>query len=773
MQELWLARLEWDDSLPTDIQTRWVDYREQLTQLFEIRIPRWVGRHHENLGVEIHGFADASTRAYAAAVYLRVIHSFSEIRTHLLVARTKVAPIKTISIPRLELNAIVLLSRLITWVSTALDYGYVPRYGWTDSTVALAWVSQHPSRWKTYVANRVSEIQSVNPTIKWNHAPSEQNPADCASRGISTSDLKTHPLWWNGPLWLRQPSPAWPDQTKREGVTRTILTEAARASVQHVNGDPEWDLPDTYSTWTSLVRATANAKKFIAKLKARHTAHGNFESTLTCEELKNAELFWLTTVQTSQFALELESLQKTGSIHRSSRLKALQPFIGEDKLLHIGGRLERAFLSYAERHPIILADHRVVRLLISKTHKVTLHGGTQLTLRVLRQQYWIISARSLVKQHIRNCVICVRNRAKPLNQKMAALPARRVNPAPPFSSVGLDYAGPFLVTTHAARGQRTYKHFVAVFVCFVTKAVHLECVEDYSTSAFLAAFSRFTSRRGLPTHVHSDNGTNFQGADRELYRAWKSINNDEELRASVVNDKISWHFSPPAAPHFGGLWEAAVKGFKLHFKRIAGARTLSRAEFVTLLCKIEACLNSRPLAAQSDDPSDLAAITPGHFLIGRPLLAVPEESVAGANPGTLSRWQHVREMEESFWRRWSQEYLHSLQTRSKWTDAQANARIGELVLLKDKLLPPTQWKLARIVETHPGSDGLVRVVTLRTANSELRRPIVQTPINSRTKSLVCHVLCCTRRVQGGRYVREQQCEPFRSIKALSKDIVSR
>nr|XP_012215649.1 PREDICTED: uncharacterized protein LOC105668053 [Linepithema humile] len=617
MQELWLARLEWDDPLPTDIQTRWVDYREQLTQLFEIRIPRWVGRHHENLGVEIHGFADASTRAYAAAVYLRVIHSFSEIRTHLLVARTKVAPIKTISIPRLELNAIVLLSRLITWVSTALDYGYVPRYGWTDSTVALAWVSQHPSRWKTYVANRVSEIQSVNPTIKWNHVPSEQNPADCASRGISTSDLKTHPLWWNGPLWLRQPSPAWPDQTKREGATRTILTEAARASVQHVNGDPEWDLPDTYSTWTLLVRATANAKKFIAKLRARHTAHGNFESTLTCEELKNAELFWLTTVQTSQFALELESLQKTGSIHRSSRLKALQPFIGEDKLLRLGGRLERAFLSYAERHPIILADHRVVRLLISKAHKVTLHGGTQLTLRVLRQQYWIISARSLVKQHIRNCVICVRNRAKPLNQKMAALPARRVNPAPPFSSVGLDYAGPFLVTTHAARGQRTYKHFVAVFVCFVTKAVHLECVEDYSTSAFLAAFSRFTSRRGLPTHVHSDNGTNFQGADRELYRAWKSINNDEELRASVVNDKISWHFSPPAAPHFGGLWEAAVKGFKLHFLNvIAGARTLSRAEFVTLLCKIEACLNSRPLAAQSDDPSDLAAITPGHFLIG-------------------------------------------------------------------------------------------------------------------------------------------------------------
>jgi len=212
------------------------------------------------------------------------------------------------------------------------------------------------------------------------------------------------------------------------------------------------------------------------------------------------------------------------------------------------------------------------------------------------------------------------------------------------------------------------------------------------------------------------------------------------LRASVVNEKMKWHFSPPAAPHFGGLWEAAVKSFKVHLRRVAGARTLSRAEFSTLLCKIEACLNSRPLTAQSDDPSDLTAITPGHFLIGRPLLAAPEESVADESLGTLSRWQHVRAMQEVFWRRWSQEYLHSLQTRSKWTDAQSNVRIGELVLLKDNLLPPTQWKLARITETHPGPDGLVRVVSLRTAHSEYRRPIVQVcrlPISTENDDTKC------------------------------------
>ncbi|XP_018373144.1 PREDICTED: uncharacterized protein LOC108767666 [Trachymyrmex cornetzi] len=231
---------------------------------------------------------------------------------------------------------------------------------------------------------------------------------------------------------------------------------------------------------------------------------------------------------------------------------------------------------------------------------------------------------------------------------MGELPAARVNPSPPFAHIGVDYAGPFNILPFVGRGQKTRKHYVALFVCLATRAVHLEMVEDYSADGFLSAFRRFSSRRGLPRRMYSDNGTNFHGADRELQRQFQSMMHDPAIRDSIAVDKVDWEFIPLAAPHFGGLWEAGVKSFKGHLRRAIGARTISRAEFATLLCQIEACLNSRPIAALSDDPSDMSALTPGHFLIGRPLIAGPEESVLEINADRLSHWQLVSSMREQF-----------------------------------------------------------------------------------------------------------------------------
>lgn len=325
---------------------------------------------------------------------------------------------------------------------------------------------------------------------------------------------------------------------------------------------------------------------------------------------------------------------------------------------------------------------------------------------------------------------------------MGSLPPSRMTPSSPFTHTGVDYAGPFHISLSVDRGQRSTKDYVALFVCLCTKAIHLEDIDDYSTSGFCAAFQRFVSRRGLPSHMYSDNNTNFQGADRELQRSFAALKSDPLIAEVLVNDGVTWHFIPAAAPHFGGLWEAGVKSFKHHFKRVMGSRTLSRAEFATLLCKIEACLNSRPIAALSDDPDDLSSLTPGHFLIGRPLNSVPEESVLEIDSARLSWWQLVRAMQEQIWHCWSKDYLHSLHLRNKWPRAQPEVRLNELVLIKNPLLPSSKWELARVQETHPGTDGHVRVVTLRTARSVYKRPIAQicrlpvppnTPTNVLTK----------------------------------------
>jgi hypothetical protein len=235
LQELWLLKNDWDAPIPQELVQRWKDYVDDLPHLARARVPRWTGQRKENSSLELNGFADASSRAYATVVYLRVIHSESNFQVNLICAKTKVAPVKTISIPRLELNAVVLLSRLLIWTQQALSLSSVPTYGWTDSTITLAWLQQHPSKWTTYVANRVSEVQTALSGAAWHHVPSKKNPADCTSRGLSASMLLSHDLWWNSPAWLRRSSTMWPKRDPAMSVDKTtskeISTEARKVIV--------------------------------------------------------------------------------------------------------------------------------------------------------------------------------------------------------------------------------------------------------------------------------------------------------------------------------------------------------------------------------------------------------------------------------------------------------------------------------------------------------------------------------------------------------------
>jgi len=276
----------------------------------------------------------------------------------------------------------------------------------------------------------------------------------------------------------------------------------------------------------------------------------------------------------------------------------------------------------------------------------------------------------------------------------------------------------------SGRGVASRKAYIAIFVCMATRAVHLEIVDGYSTPAFLGAYARFAARRGLPASIYSDNGTTFVGADREMTVAFRAALRDPNFQNRTAADNVSWHFIPPAAPHFGGLWEAGVRSVKHHLRRMVGAHTLTFEEMYTLLCGIEACLNSRPLAPLSDTLDDYEPLTPGHFLIGGALTARPEPSTLNLRENRLSRWQLVRRLTEQFWKVWQTDYVNTLQQRTKWRHGLTHdIRVGRLVLLRNSLLPPCKWELGRIILHHPGSDGLTRVVTVKTATSEYKRPL--------------------------------------------------
>ncbi|XP_073847138.1 uncharacterized protein isoform X2 [Musca autumnalis] len=310
---------------------------------------------------------------------------------------------------------------------------------------------------------------------------------------------------------------------------------------------------------------------------------------------------------------------------------------------------------------------------------------------------------------------------------MGNLPNVRLNITRPFKHSGVDYAGPITIKASTLRSATTSKGYICLFICMVTKAIHLEAVTDLTTNAFLAAFRRFISRRGACTDLYSDCGTNFVGASKELEVIYNKAKNSlpEELLQALSLNGTDWHFIPPASPNFGGLWEAGVKSTKHHLKRIVNDRVLTFEELTTLLCQIESCLNSRPLAPLSIDPTNCDALTPAHFLVGEPTTCIQETSLLDTNINHLTRWKCVEKMKQHFWTRWRSEYLNSLQSRPKWLSPTSMPKVGDLVLIADERCGPGQWLLGRIQQTHPGADGYVRVVSVQTKNKIIKRPITK------------------------------------------------
>jgi len=716
LQDLWLAGLDWDEALPPTLQTRWLRFASSLSDLDRLSIPRWTGISSH---LELHGFSDASERAYAAVVYVRGTGPSGVWCSSLLVAKTKVAPAKPVSIPRLELCGALLAARLLQRTATGLGLAASDLYAWTDAKVVLAWLRGHPSRWKPFIANRVAAVQELVPADRWKHVPTKENPADPATRGITPAELSEFRLWWRGPGWLEGPADSWPNEApvdREEGEERRIFAVVTAAQ------DQENELLVRFSSFSRLIRVTAYCARFLRDEPRPGTA------LLSAGELERCRLRWLRIAQRLDYAREIEALSRGEPVPRRSPLRALRPILGPDGLIRVGGRLEHSPLTFEEKHPVILAKGNHLSLLLARdAHHRTLHGGPQLTRSVLGRRYWIVHANSLIRSVVHACVKCARFRGATAQQQMGQLPVDRVRAARPFWSAGVDYAGPIQLRASKGRGIKSFKGYVCLFVCMATKAVHLEAVSDLTTASFIAAFHRFVARRGHCARLASDNGTNFRGADRELREMFNAAAEFyKDCRAQLATDGTEWSFIPPSAPHFGGLWEAGVKSTKHHLRRVLGDHLLTYEELSTLLCRVEACLNSRPLYPMSAEAADLAALTPGHLLLGEAPINVPEPPYNSGGAGQPKlRWQLVATMRDHFWSRWSKEYLQHLQQLGKWRDRSANLQPGTIVLLKDELLPPGKWALGRIREARPGADGLVRVVTVDTATSRLTRPITK------------------------------------------------
>ncbi|XP_058827183.1 uncharacterized protein LOC131687148 [Topomyia yanbarensis] len=580
MQELWLLHCDWDDSVPDIVQEKWNQYQQQLPKIAEYTVDRYA--FLPNSKVQLHTFSDASESAYGACVYARSIDNHGNIRVQLLASKSRVAPLKRITLPRLELCAAVVGSQLFSHVVKALQMEVSDARFWSDSTITIQWLQAPPHTWKTFVANRVSEIQANTHGYRWSHIAGNENPADLVSRGMSVEEFLASYLWKYGPEWLRLSEKHWPETAPIPAVLDNVEIRRVVAPILRTKpfSNPIFC---RYSSFSKLVRVTAHCLRFVRNIREKARAQPQDSTVqgagklLTTQQLSDAEIRLIQLAQIDAFKQEINDLK-------------------------------------------MIARHY---------HLKMLHGGGQLTLAAMREQYWPVHGRRLIHSVIRKCLPCAKVNPVPAQQQTGQLPVARVTPSRPFTVTGIDYAGPLYLKPPHKRAAPT-KAYICIFVCFSTKAVHIELVSDLTTSAFLAALRRFISLRGLPKHIHSDNGKNFEGARNELRDLYLMLQNDrvmEAIQSHLSNKGITWHMTPPKAPHFGGLWEAAVKVAKKHLQRQLGNVRLSFEDMATVLSQIEASMNSRPLTPMSEDPSDFTALTPGHFLIGSSMHALPEPDI--------------------------------------------------------------------------------------------------------------------------------------------------
>jgi hypothetical protein len=721
-QEICRLKCSWDEPLIPEHEIAWKKWINDLPRLTSYSLPRcYRPFEFEDSICELHIFCDGSEVGYGAVAYLRFENKSGEIHCILALAKSRLAPLKRMTIPRLELTAAKLAVIIKCTLEKEIDFDISRIFFWTDSTVTLKYINNTTKRFQRFVANRVAFIHERTEPDQWFYVFSKQNPADYASRGVPIRKFLELKDWSNGPSFLYEPKTCWPKLRELAEIDESDPEVCKEKRILAVKTEPGGIglIAANTSSWIRLKRKIA----WLIKIKNRLLKHDENNEISQCD-LDKAELVLMRYLQKQSFPKELKLLLQDLPVPEKSSLSKLNPFLDENGLMRVGGRLRNAERgNSAQCHPIILPkQHHISRLIILYTHEKVGHLGRETTLAALREHFWIIQANSATRNLLKKCVICRKQQGKTSQQIMADLPKDRLQgDHAPFTNVGIDYFGPFYVK----RGRSTEKRYGVIFSCLESRAVHLEIAYSLDTSSFLNVLRRFISRRGQPQLIRSDNGTNLVGGNSELKRSieeWNQI----QIKNTLQQKNTEWIFHPPAASNFGGVWEREIRTARkiLNSLLLEQRIKLSDDNLATLMCEVEAIMNQRPLTTVSDDPLDPQPLTPNDLLMTKSQIKTtfPPGLFSPSDTYTKKRWRQVQYLTDVFWKRWRQEYISQLQQRQKWIRPSRNFVVNDIVLISQQNLPRNQWPLGRVTSVTE-KDGKVRVARIKTIDSEIERPI--------------------------------------------------
>ena len=714
LQTLCKAQITWDEELPQYQLEKWQTWIQDLYNIKKIAIPRCINSNNKSRK-EIVGFCDASKHAYAAVIYLRCIDDKNNVTSNLIISKSRVSPMKSLSIPRLELLGAVLLVRLGSTVRNCLQLWDISNTTYfSDSMNVIYWI-RGSKRWNTYVSKRLEEIYNLSSKSQWHYCPSQENPADYPTRGMDMKELLQSRKWFYGPAFISETNMI-KEFTEVSTPSKECLAEELKISTTCVSIVPHSvsniiELKK-YSKYMKLLRVTAFTLMFIY-LRIRK------QKVTFLDMIERAEKLWILNEQKTHYPEVIDKV--TGEISQRKRnpVKQLDLFIDSEGILRCSGRYKYTDITFKSRFPILLPKYsHLTSLIVQYKHVKVKHGGMKATLLELRDEFWIPQARKAVQIIINKCVVCRRINAKSyIAPNPPPLPPIRLSELPPFTHTGVDYAGPLYLKERGC--QDSYKAYIALFTCASSRAIHLELVPSMSSPSFRNCLIRFVSIWGAPRYMISDNAKSFKKSAEDL----NCIITRSPTQEYLEDNRIVWFFYLEKSPWWGGFIERLVSSVKSPLRKILYRTFLSYDDMSTLLKEIQSILNSRPITYIYNDDIE-EPLTPSHLLIGKRSTQLPiTGNVIDDNNAPN---QYRRMLVNKFQTRWKKEYLSELQdyhiNRQRSHNQDNCPNIGDVVIMKEDS-PRTNWKLARVTNIFTGRDGKVRSIEVKKPNREItRRP---------------------------------------------------
>ena len=715
-------KLDWDTPLPEQIRKDWSEVKSKIPDLVKLKFPRAL-KPMIAIGKPILIiFSDGSEHAYGAVAYLRWELENGSYDVRLIMAKSRMAPLKTVDIVRIELSGAVMSTRLRATIQKEMQIQFDRVIHLVDSEIVHAMIHRQSYGFNTYVANRVGEIHQSTDSSEWAWLPGKMNVADITTRGSHPDDLESESDWQKGQQFLTTVLQEWPirfEVNKSVSLPETKETRNQKEGFTNFVGIAHMQetLADRidasrFSNWRRLQYVTARIIRLYKRFR-RDEERQHVGRDIDSQDLRMAEEFWIKDAQ--------KSLDKGKCIKLRPESK--------DGILVVGGRTERWLgCTWNQQQFVLLPkDSQISRLIARYEHQSGGHLGLAASISKVRSKYWIIGIRTMMKDIIRKCRHCKEKLKAMHGQAMSPLPIERIQPSPPFMFVGIDYFGPYAVKGEVQKRVRG-KAYGTVITCFSSRAVYVDVAHDLSTDGFLQVLRRFATMRGWPRKIYSDKGTQFVRASNELKSIIAGLDWDEIKRFCLYPTRgTEWKFAPPDGQWFNGVTESMVKSVKRALNAAIGVNVLQFSELQTCLFEAAELVNERPIGPHPSSPEEGIYLSPNDLILGRSTARIPQGKFK-ERTSDKHRFDFIQMIVDSFWKRWMQEVYPNMVIEPKWHTERRNLRAGDIVLIQDANPVRGHWKMGRIENAIDSADKRVRRVLVSYANEDGTRITVERPV---------------------------------------------